>query len=61
MMTGMFFGLSCTDLSVMQYAYSIGTCGGWNAHLGGEGTGRMDLKIKVGVNERNTDYRNLTE
>lgn len=50
-MTGMFFGLKCTDLSVMQYAYSIGTCGGWNAHIGGEGTGRMDLKVKGGVQQ----------
>lgn len=47
-MTGLFFGgFRCDQLSVMQYLHLIATCGSWNSHIAAEGTGKIDVRIKV--------------
>ncbi|XP_063966014.1 amine oxidase [flavin-containing] A-like [Lytechinus pictus] len=47
-MIGTFCGMSPNLLSVLQYMCMIRSCGSWEKHIGGEGTGRMDLKFKGG-------------
>ncbi|PIK57277.1 putative flavin-containing monoamine oxidase A [Apostichopus japonicus] len=47
-MTGLFFGgFRCDQLSVMQYLHLIATCGSWNSHIAAEGTGKIDVRIKI--------------
>lgn len=48
-LTVLFFGIPPPYISVMQYAHTVASCGSWDAHIGGEGTGNLDVRIKGGT------------
>lgn len=50
-MIGTFCAMPPDQITVLQYMCMIHSCGSWEKHIGGEGTGRMDLKFKGGCQQ----------
>ncbi|XP_072176214.1 amine oxidase [flavin-containing] A-like [Diadema setosum] len=50
-MVGTFCGMAPSKLSMTEYLSVIHSCGSWERHIGGEGTGRMDLQLKGGFRQ----------